>query len=56
VLRSGRIGDTALSILPDLASLFPGRIVGLFETKWLSRGALGGERGWAIHEVVRWPR
>ena len=60
VLRSGRIGETALSIIPDLEKVFPGRIVGLEETKWRSRGALtlaGApvENGWAIHEVVRWP-
>ena len=56
VLRSGRIGETALRLLPRR---LPG--LGLEETKWRSRGelALPGEppdRGWAIHEVVRWPR
>ena len=60
VLRSGRIGKTALSIIPNLEKLFPGRIVGLEETKWRSRGTLTlanlpAEKGWAIHEVVRWP-
>ena len=29
--------------------------LGLAETKWLSRGAVGGAPGLAIHEVVRWP-
>ena len=61
VLRSGRIGETALSIIPDLSKLFPGRIVGLEETKWRARGTLEvpsaeAEQGWAIHEVVRWPK
>ena len=61
VLRSGRIGETALSIIPDLQKLFPGRIVGLEETKWRARGTLEGPgaevgQGWAIHEVVRWPK
>lgn len=55
VLRSGRIGETALAMVPRLERL-PGRILGLSETKWLSRGALAGSEGWAIHEVVRWPR
>ena len=55
VLRSGRIGETALAMIPRLDRL-PGRIVGLSETKWLSRGALAGSEGWAIHELVRWPR
>jgi hypothetical protein len=55
VLRSGRIGETALAMIPRLDRL-PGRVLGLSETKWLSRGALAGSEGWAIHEVVRWPR
>jgi len=29
--------------------------LGLSETKWLSRGTVGGMEGLAIHEVVRWP-
>jgi len=60
VLRSGRIGETALSIIPDLASIFPGRIVGLEETKWRSAATMELQQarhdGFAIHEVVRWPK
>jgi len=55
VLRSGAIGETALSIIPDLHKVFPGRIVGLHETKWLARGRIGSSEGWAIHEIVKWP-
>jgi hypothetical protein len=51
LLRSGRIGDTVLSVIPGLERL-PGRILGLSETKHLSRSQAGGR---AIHETVRWP-
>lgn len=56
VLRSGRLGGTALSVIPGVERIFPLRILGLEETKWRSRGTLGADPGWAIHEVVRWPR
>lgn len=56
VLRSGRIGQTALSGIAGLRQSFPLRILRLEETKWRSRGTLGSDEGWAIHEVVRWPR
>jgi len=59
VLRSGRIGETVLSAVPGLDRLVPGRILGLEETKWRSRGTVQigccEEEGWAIHELVRWP-
>jgi hypothetical protein len=60
VLRSGRIGELVLSVVPALEQLVPGRVLGLGETKWRSRGALrvgsSEEEGWTIHELVRWPR
>jgi len=56
VLRSGRIGQTALSGIAGLGRSVPLRILRLEETKWRSRGRLGADEGWAIHEVVRWPR
>jgi len=56
VLRTGRIGETVLSVIPGIERVFPGRILGLQETKWRARGTLQGAQGWAIHEVVRWPR
>lgn len=55
VLREGALVDTALAIIPNILKLFPSRIVGLRETKWRSRAALGATEGWAIHEVVVWP-
>jgi hypothetical protein len=59
VLRAGRIGETVLSAVPGLEQFVPGRILGLAETKWRSRGRLrvgsSEEEGWAIHELVRWP-
>jgi len=58
VLRHGAIGKTALSVLPSIER-FPARILALDETKWCSRGTLtdarGVDRGWVIHEIVKWP-
>jgi hypothetical protein len=59
-LREGTLGATALSVVPSLERLFPSRILGLRECKWLSRAVLrrrGQEDsvGMAIHEVVEWP-
>jgi hypothetical protein len=54
-IRQGRIGQTVLSVVPDAMSVFPGRILGLSESKWLSRVRIGSEQGFAIHELVRWP-
>ena len=60
VLRTGPIVSTALARLPLLKHSLPGRFLALDETKWISQGTVhdsGGDsrRGWAIHEVVRWP-
>ena len=54
VLRDGALAETALAIVPNLLKMFPSRILGLCETKWRSRAALGGTEGWAIHEIVKW--
>jgi hypothetical protein len=54
-LRDGKLVETALHVIPDIHKLFPARILGLRESKWLSRAAFGQAAGWAIHEVVRWP-
>jgi hypothetical protein len=59
-LREGAIGTTVLAAVPFLRDTVPGRILGVRERKWRSRGVLGvpGRRsveGWAIHEVVSWP-
>lgn len=61
VLREGALVETALNMIPGIDRLFPFRILGAHERKWLSRGRLkkpgsGPGAGWAIHEVVRWPR
>lgn len=61
VLRDGVLGDTVLPSIPGVGRLFPFRILRTRECKWLSRGVLKSSNaevgnGWAIHEVVRWPR
>jgi hypothetical protein len=60
VLRAGALGSTVLAAIPRLVKKLPGRMLGVEERKWVSRGVLaraggGGSEGWAIHEVVTWP-
>jgi hypothetical protein len=54
VIRSAAIGES----IPFLAPFLPKRMTAAKEHKWCSRGTIrrGGEnvdRGWAVHEVVR---
>jgi hypothetical protein len=60
VLRSGALGKTALGMIPGVNHLLPDRLLNVQECKWRSRGELLRENtrssGWAIHEVVRWPK
>ena len=60
VLRTGALGRTALAKIPGVNRLLPSRLLNVQECKWRSRGELlrGTVRssGWAIHEVVRWPK
>jgi hypothetical protein len=55
LIRQGTLGKNVLALLPDAATLFPGRLIGMTETKWLSRARIAGADGFAIHELVRWP-
>jgi len=60
-LRNGLLGSTALSIIPKIATIFPARILNTQECKWRSKGSLinngsFSSSGWAIHEVVRFPK
>lgn len=60
-LRDGPLVSTALARLPILRRRLPGQLLGVHESKWLSRGTLhrgprdASSRGWAIHETVVWP-
>lgn len=59
VLREGPLIKTALAAIPGISRLFPFRILGTHECKWLSHGTLkktsaNAVTGWAIHEIVRW--
>jgi len=60
VLRTGALGKTALGMIPGVNRLLPSRLLNAQECKLRSRGELlrGNVRssGWAIHEVVRWPK
>lgn len=57
-LRDGELASTVLNAAPCLRRLSPPRMLQTRETKWISEGILSApgaavERGWAIHEVVK---
>jgi len=59
-LREGRLGATALAVIPNVERLFPAGILAVRERKWLSRAVLRRpgrpeSAATAIHEVVEWP-
>jgi len=59
VLREGKLGTVALAALSAIKSSLPSRILNVEEHKWRSRGhwlSSQPSEGWAIHEVVKWPR
>ncbi len=53
-LRGGDVAGTALARAPSLRALLERHKLVLDEHKWLSTASVGRQRGWAIHEVVRW--
>lgn len=60
VIRDGRLGATALSVIPKIDRIFPPAILNTRECKWVSRAvlrrpSLPDSIGMAIHEVVEWP-
>ena len=60
-LRKGPLGTTALSSIPGVSKTFPARLLQVYECKWRSRARLECPRrspveGWAIHEIVSWPK
>lgn len=60
-LRNGPLGTTALSSIPGISKTFPVQLLQVNECKWRSRARLEranrpAVEGWAIHEVVSWPK
>ena len=60
-LRNGPLGSTALSSIPGVSKTFPARLLQVNECKWRSRAKLECPgrtpvEGWAIHEIVSWPK
>ena len=60
-LRKGPLGTTALSSIPGVSKTFPARLLQVNECKWRSRARLecpgrSAIEGWAIHEIVSWPK
>jgi hypothetical protein len=60
VIRDGKLGATALSVIPKLSDIFPASVLNVRERKWLSvavlrRPGYPDSTGMAIHEVVEWP-
>jgi hypothetical protein len=61
VLRNGPLGTTSLSSIPGVSKTFPARLLEVNECKWRSRAKLecpgrSPVEGWAIHEIVSWPK
>lgn len=61
IIREGPLGSTVLSGIPGLKKTFPARLLGIHECKWRSRASLRiperpAVEGWAIHEIVSWPK
>jgi hypothetical protein len=57
VIREARVGESLRSIVA-LRSLLPKRLLRARETKWCARGTIRRgdtiiDRGWAVHEVVK---
>jgi hypothetical protein len=60
-LRNGPLGATALSSIPGVSKTFPARLLEVNECKWRSRARFeypgrSPVEGWAIHEIVNWPK
>ncbi|MBI5086624.1 MAG: hypothetical protein HZB13_18765 [Acidobacteria bacterium] len=60
ILREGKLGNTALSVLAHIDRILPASTLAMRECKWLSRAVLrrpgrADSVGMAIHEVVEWP-
>jgi len=60
-LREGPLGTTALSSIPGVKKTLPARLLQVNECKWRSRAKLecpgrSPVEGWAIHEIVSWPK
>jgi len=60
-LREGPLGSTALSSIPGVANTLPARLLQVNECKWRSRARFErpehpAVEGWAIHEIVQWPK
>lgn len=51
-LREGPVAGTVLHSIPGLRGMLPGKIGKMTEAKWLSKGQLCGQPGWAVHERV----
>ena len=61
ILRNGPLETTALSSIPGVSKIFPVRLLQVKERKWRSRAKLecpgrSPVEGWAIHEIVSWPK
>ncbi len=57
VLREGPLAATALSKIPGIRTVFPEKIINMYECKWLSSSviSLNGTLhwGWSVHETVQ---
>lgn len=61
IVREGTLGNTILQSLPALRTLVPESIADLFECTWRTRAVLlkstdEVDTGWAIHQLIRFPK
>jgi hypothetical protein len=60
ILREGKLGSVALAAIPRVRKLVPRQILEVREAKWRRRAHLSvngrTSNGWAIHEIVSWPK
>jgi hypothetical protein len=61
LLRDGPLGSSALGAIAELHPILPGKLLGIVERKIVAPATLeqpfaSAVRGWAISEVVTWPK
>ncbi|NIM49921.1 MAG: hypothetical protein GTN62_06505 [Gemmatimonadales bacterium] len=54
VIQQAHVADIAALRIGALRSVLRRLAGDPYQTRWLAQASLGGARGWAVHELVRW--